>query len=957
MAAKPLIPEDDLCCSICCDIFKEPVLLKCSHSFCKICLQQYWEEKSSRECPVCRRNASMEDPPVNLALKNIVESYLMQKSIREAAGKSDDHCSLHGEKRLFFCEHDQEPLCVVCQTSKKHRNHPVCPVEEAALDLKEELKPALNLIKEKLKRFTEVERECKKAAEHIRRQARHTDRQIKAEFKKLRQFLREEEAVRLALLRVEEEQKSQIMKEKTENITGHISTLTDKITAIEKAMDTEDISFLKSYKNIKERAQCTLQDPELLSGALIDVAKHLGNLKFRAWEKMREMVQYTPVVLDPNTVHTCLSLSDDLTTVRLTGTDQKYPDNPERFKPCGCVLGYEGFTSGKHSWDVKVGNKSAWDIGVMKESISRKGAISCNPKKGFWVLTLRNGDKYGATGGAGLTLKRKPQSIRVQLEYDRGEVSFFDSSDMSLIYTFKDTFTERVFPFFSPCLKEDGRNEGPLQICPVKVSVTLCPDGGDYCPPVEWPQFLCKMALINWALRSIVETYLKQKTTDCSLHGEKLLLFCEHDKEPLCLVCQTSKKHRNHPVCPVEEAVLALKEELKPALNLIKEKLKRFTEVEQECKKTAEHIRSQAQHTESQIKAEFEKLHQFLREEEEARLAALRDEEEQKSQTMKEKIKNITGHISTLTDKITAIEKAMGTEDTSVLQSYKNIKERAQCTLQDPELLSGALIDVAKHLGNLKFRVWEKMLEMVQYSEYLGQPVKLCFLHVFNEHTDLKKQAGALQSAKLSVLYLYGARCPAKVLLNIFPLEISAPVFLDPNTAPPFLSLSDDLTTVRHTGTYQKYPANPERFNSCVSVMGSEGFTSGIHSWEVKVGNKLEWTIGVMKESISRKGDIPCIPKRGFWVLTLKNGDMYRASGVTDLRLKRKPQSIRAQLDYDRGEVSFFDSSDMSLIYTFKDTFTERVFPYFSPGLKRDKNEEPLHICPVKVSITVMSSQ
>uniref|UniRef100_A0A0E9XD46 B box-type domain-containing protein n=1 Tax=Anguilla anguilla TaxID=7936 RepID=A0A0E9XD46_ANGAN len=126
----------------------------------------------------------------------------MQKSIREAAGRSDDHCSLHGEKRLFFCEpEDQEPLCVVCQTSKKHRNHPVCPVEEAALDLKEELKSALNHIEEKLKRFTEVEQECKKTAEHIKSQAQHTERHIKAEFEKLHQFLREEEEARLAALR------------------------------------------------------------------------------------------------------------------------------------------------------------------------------------------------------------------------------------------------------------------------------------------------------------------------------------------------------------------------------------------------------------------------------------------------------------------------------------------------------------------------------------------------------------------------------------------------------------------------------------------------------------------------------------------------------------------------------------------------------------------------------------
>ncbi|XP_064177225.1 zinc-binding protein A33-like isoform X2 [Anguilla rostrata] len=385
---------------------------------------------------------------------------------------SDTHCSLHGEKLLLFCEHDKEPLCLVCQTSKKHRNHPVCPVEEAALDLKEELNPALNLIKDKLKRFTEVEKKCKKTAEHIKSQAQHTERQIRAEFEKLHQFLREEEEARLAALREEEEQKSQIMKEKIENITGHISTLTEKITAIEKAMNTEDTSFLQSYKNIKERAQCTLQDPELLSGTLIDVAKHLGNLKFRVWEKMLEMVQYTPVVLDPNTVHIKVSLSDDLTTVRHTGTEQKYPDNPERFNSCVSVLGSEGFTSGKHSWEVKVGNKYKWDIGVVKESISRKGDITYSPERGFWVLMLRDGDEYRASGVTVLTLKRKPQSIRVQLDYDRGEVSFFDSSDMSVIYTFTDTFTERVFPFFSPCLRKD-KNEGPLQICPLKISVKV----------------------------------------------------------------------------------------------------------------------------------------------------------------------------------------------------------------------------------------------------------------------------------------------------------------------------------------------------------------------------------------------------------------------------------------------------------------------------------------------------
>ncbi|XP_064177038.1 zinc-binding protein A33-like [Anguilla rostrata] len=177
-----------------------------------------------------------------------------------------------------------------------------------------------------------------------------------------------------------------------------------------------------------------------------------------------------PVILDPNTMCPWDCLSDDLTCVRLSEVKQQIPDNPERFSCTVVVLGSEGFTSGKYSWEVEVRNKSAWTIGVVQESINRKGAISCNPRSGFWVLGLRNGD-YIAAGAANLKLKRKPQRIRVQLDYDRGEVSFFDSSDMSHIYTFKGKFTKKIFPYINPYQNDDGRNAGALQICPLSLRV------------------------------------------------------------------------------------------------------------------------------------------------------------------------------------------------------------------------------------------------------------------------------------------------------------------------------------------------------------------------------------------------------------------------------------------------------------------------------------------------------
>ncbi|KAJ8275507.1 hypothetical protein COCON_G00072590 [Conger conger] len=159
------------------------------------------------------------------------------------------------------------------------------------------------------------------------------------------------------------------------------------------------------------RAQCTLGDPEKVSGALIDVAKHLGNLKYRVWEKMLGTVQYTPVTLDPNTAHPKLSLSEDLTSMRYSDERQQVPDNPERFDGWWwCVLGSEGFSSGRHCWDVEVGGDEYWVVGVVKESFSRKGHVDLSPAGGVWGIEQYRSGKYTAMTSppTDLTVQRKP---------------------------------------------------------------------------------------------------------------------------------------------------------------------------------------------------------------------------------------------------------------------------------------------------------------------------------------------------------------------------------------------------------------------------------------------------------------------------------------------------------------------------------------------------------------------
>ncbi|XP_058873554.1 zinc-binding protein A33-like isoform X2 [Acipenser ruthenus] len=468
MAANTSPLEAELSCAVCCEIFKDPVTLHCNHSFCKACLDLCWKEKRARECPICRRRSSVEDLPLNFALRNIVESFLKERSQNPPA-PTGILCSLHDEKLKLFCVDDKEAVCLVCQTSKKHENHKLRPVQEAAQGYKEELKTALKPLRDKLGSFNKVKNECDKTAEHIKKQAQQTERQIKEEFEKLHQFLRDEEKARIAALRRERIQKGRIMKKKIEKLTREISSLSDKIRVIEEELEAEDIFFLQKNKDTQRRAECTLQDPQCVSGALIDVAEHLGSLKYKVWEKMLGIVQYTPVTLDPNTAHPDLILSEDLISVRRGDERQQLPDNPERCLNYTGVLGSEGFTSGKHCWDVELGSNNQWYLGVTKESSQRKGIIPLNPEAGYWVIYLMGGDQYwGWTSPpTRLTVEKKPQKIRVQLDCDGGEVAFFDSSDMRKpLYTFKHRFTERMFPCFWP-------GSAPLRVCSVKTVIKV----------------------------------------------------------------------------------------------------------------------------------------------------------------------------------------------------------------------------------------------------------------------------------------------------------------------------------------------------------------------------------------------------------------------------------------------------------------------------------------------------
>ncbi|XP_062242511.1 nuclear factor 7, brain-like [Platichthys flesus] len=454
--------EEDYCCSICQDVFRDPVVLSCSHSFCKACLKSWWKDKEVKECPLCKRRSSRSKPPGNLVLKNLCETFIQKRD------KSSSHalCSLHSEQLRLFCLDHQQPVCLVCRDSEKHTKHRFSPIDEAAKQHKKQLQEPLEPMKKKLQCLERVKVEFEQTAQHIKVQARRTERQIKEQFEKLHRFLQEEEETRKAALREEEEQKSRMMKKKIEDLSRNITALSDTIRTTEKELRAEDVSFLLNYKATVERVQQRplLRDPRLASGALIDEAKHLGNLSFNIWNKMKDLVFCSPVVLDPNSASPWLVLSEDLTSLRV-GKNKKLPDNPERFDHFFSVLGSEGFNSGTHSWDVLVGDGTRWSLGVSAESVHRKGIML----SATWGIWFHEGKFTAVSPSAFSDLSvQKIQKIRVKLDWNRKKLLFSDPDTNKHIHTFTHTCTQKMFPYFGT---RDPHH--PVKMLPVNVSVTL----------------------------------------------------------------------------------------------------------------------------------------------------------------------------------------------------------------------------------------------------------------------------------------------------------------------------------------------------------------------------------------------------------------------------------------------------------------------------------------------------
>ncbi|XP_029436623.1 E3 ubiquitin-protein ligase TRIM39-like isoform X2 [Rhinatrema bivittatum] len=488
--------RDEAICSVCLEYFNDPVIAKCGHNFCRSCIARCWEGlQADFPCPQCRETSQERVLIPNRQLGNMTEmiKQLFQKSAGEPTEAS---CKKHKETLKLFCEDDEKPICVVCGLSRDHKAHTMFPVDEAVQDYKVKLQECLGVLRRKLGDVQGwLSKEEKKTGE-LKIQAAVQTQRIFSDFEELHQLLNMEQEVFLTRLEEEEREILQKLNENIGKLSEQRSSLEQLIAEIEGKCQQPATDFLQGVKNLLHRGEhVPTPEPDVV---LVKLRKNTASFPRQelALNKIvkKLKVHAVSVMLDPETASPHLALSESCKHARWEATRKRVQENPKRFEAYPCVLGCEGFTSGKHYWAVQVGKGRNWSLGVSKGSVGRKGTERTShevklassidllfgqfhpdpfygkhqdmtpalqrrvpqkgdmlesPERGIWALEQWQGQYRALTSPVTpLTPSESPRKLGVYLDYEEGRLSFYNRDTMEHLYTFSSSFGEKIFPYF-----------------------------------------------------------------------------------------------------------------------------------------------------------------------------------------------------------------------------------------------------------------------------------------------------------------------------------------------------------------------------------------------------------------------------------------------------------------------------------------------------------------------------
>ncbi|XP_058291831.1 probable E3 ubiquitin-protein ligase TRIML2 isoform X3 [Hylobates moloch] len=371
----------------------------------------------------------------------------------------DAYCETHLEPARLFCDVDQITLCSKCCQSQEHKHHMVCRIQEAAENYRKLFQEILNTSREKLEAAKSIltdERERMAMIQRLGHVGRENMKKLKESEARV-----SKQICSLRKLIVELERKC------GEGALALLKCLDLEI----RPPELREMNFWYEEVTQSMNAKYSLERSKSLLLEHLEPA-HITDLSLchiRGLSSMFRVLQ-RHLTLDPETAHPCLALSEDLRTMRLRHGQQEGAGNPERLDFSAMVLAAESFTSGRHYWEVDVEKATRWQVGIYHGSADTTGSTA-----------RASGEKVLLTGSVmgtewtlwvfpplkRLFLEKKLDTVGVFLDYEHGQISFYNVTEMSLIYNFSHcAFQGALRPVFSLCIPNGDASPDSLTISP-----------------------------------------------------------------------------------------------------------------------------------------------------------------------------------------------------------------------------------------------------------------------------------------------------------------------------------------------------------------------------------------------------------------------------------------------------------------------------------------------------------
>ncbi|XP_075061033.1 uncharacterized protein LOC142149608 [Mixophyes fleayi] len=496
--------RQELNCSICLNIYTDPVTLRCGHNFCRVCIDRVLDTQEGSgvyTCPECR--AECQERPAlqrNITLYNIVGSFLSTRPDQEETGifctycihspvpaaksclhceaslcdnhvrvhsKSAEHvlsdpttslgnrkCSVHKELLKYYCTEDAACICVSCSLAGKHRGHRVEMLDEASEKKKEKLRNVLQKLTTKREKTEKRVQRLQERRREDQDKAAGVTETVNALFRDIRRQLDDLEKIVLSEVSRQEKRASlsvshliqqlEIKKDELSRKMHHIEELcnmSDPVTVLQEP-DTGDLCDTED----RERHDDQVHGVGDLDVGLISGKLHTGLSDIITGINTRIYVQEPKdILLDVNTAANNIHISGDRKTASRSDISQNHPETPERFQ-YNQVISTRRFSSGRHYWEVNVSKSGDWRIGMCYPSIDRRGRQSYigdnNKSWGLW----RYNNQYSVIHDRNvirLTDNIPCDTVRIYLDYEAGQLSFYSLCDpIRHLHTVTATFTE-----------------------------------------------------------------------------------------------------------------------------------------------------------------------------------------------------------------------------------------------------------------------------------------------------------------------------------------------------------------------------------------------------------------------------------------------------------------------------------------------------------------------------------